>query len=211
MVLVKRFMALLTASLLVTSMTVSAAESPSTSVVVKQETKVIIIQGPSEAVEASGTQPSYAGEGFANAADAQAAAQRGLNAGEYYNNAVSSAPGVPNAMPVGQGGRILINGVPSNLTTTLSRVSSSLAGSAQSLAAVLGGRLLNVVGVKFPAANFNAATVNFYVKGLPNGTRIAARQYVNGQWLEVDVVESRTDHVILLLRGNGPIAFIALP
>ena len=38
MVIMKRFMALLTASLLVTSMTVSAAESPSTSVVVKTET-----------------------------------------------------------------------------------------------------------------------------------------------------------------------------
>lgn len=211
MVFVKRFMALLTASLLFTSMTVSAAGSPSTSEVAKKDKTEVVTPAPSEAVEASGTQPSYAGEGFANAADAQAAAQRGLSAGEYYNNAVSSAPGVPNAMPVGQGGRILINGVPSNLTTTLSRVSSAVAGSAQSQAASLSGRLLNVVSVKFPAANFNAATVNFYVKGLPNGTRIAARQYVNSQWIEVDVVESRTDHVILLLRGNGPIAFIALP
>lgn len=211
MVLMKRFMALLTASLLATSMTVSAAESPSTSVVVRQETNVIIVQTPPEAVQASGAQPSYAGEGFANASDSQAAAQRGLSAGEYYNNVVSSAPGVPNAMPVGQGGRILINGVPSNLSATLSRVSSGVAGSAQMQAASLGGRLLNVVGVKFPAANFNAATVNFYVKGLPNGTRIAARQYVNGQWIEVDVVESRTDHVVLILKGNGPVAFIALP
>jgi hypothetical protein len=211
MVIMKRFMALLTASLLVTSMTVSAAESPSTSVVVKTETKVIVVQAPPEAVEASCTQPSYAGEGFANASDAQAAAQRGLSAGEYYNNAVSSAPGVTNAMPVGQDGRILINGVPSNLTATLSRVSSAVASSAQSQAALLGGRLLNVVGVKFPAANFNAATVNFYVKGLPDGTRIAARQYVNGQWIEVDVAESRTDHVILILKENGPVAFIALP
>lgn len=211
MVLMKRFMALLTASLLVTSMTVSAAESPSTSVVVKKETNVTVIQAPAVAVEASGTQPSYAGEGFANASDSQAAAQRGLSAGEYYNNAVSSAPGVANALPVGQGGRILINGVPSNLTATLSRVSSGIAGSAQSQAASLGGRLLNVVGVKFPAANFNAVTVNFYVKGLANGTKITARQYVNGQWIEVDVAESRTDHVVLILKGNGPVAFIALP
>lgn len=211
MVLVKRFMALLVASLLAASMTVSAAESPSTPVVAKKEKTEVVTPAPSEAVEASGTQPSYAGEGFANASDSQAAAQRGLSAGEYYNNAVSSAPGVTNAMPVGQGGSILINGVPSNLTAALSRVNSAVAGSAQSQAASLGGRLLNVVGLKFPAANFNAATVNFYVKGLADGTRIAARQYVNGQWIEVDVVESRTDHVILILRGNGPVAFIALP
>lgn len=211
MVLVKRFMALLTASLLAASMTVSAAGSPSTSAVAKKEKKEVAAPAPSEAVEASGTQPSYAGEGFANASDAQAAAQRDLSAGEYYNNTVTSAPGVPNALPVGQGGKILINGVPSNLSTTLSRVSSEIAGSAQSQAASLGGRLLNVVGLKFPAANFNAATVNFYVKGLADGTSIAARQYVNGQWIEVDVVESRADHVILLLKGNGPVAFIALP
>lgn len=211
MIFVKRFMALLTASLLAASMTVSAAGSPSTSVVVKKEKTEVVTPAPSEAVEASGTQPSYAGEGFANASDSQAALQRGLSAGEYYNNAVNSAPGVANAMPVGQGGSILINGVPSNLTAALSRVSSAVAGSAQSQAASLGGRLLNVVGVKFPAANFNTATVNFYVKGLADGARIAARQYVNGQWIEVDVAESRTDHVILLLKGNGPVAFIALP
>ena len=207
----KRFMTLLTASLLLTSMTVSAAGSPSTSEVAKKEKKEVVIQAPAEAVEASGAQPSYAGEGFANASDSQAAAQRGLSAGEYYNNAVSSAPGLTNALPVGQGGRILINGVPSNLTASLSRVSSGVVVSAQSQAASLGGRLLNVVDVKFPAANFNTATVNFYVKGLADGTRIAARQYANGQWIEVDVAESRTDHVILILKGNGPVAFIALP
>ena len=211
MVLVKRFMTLLTASLLLTSMTVSAAGSPSTSEVAKKEKKEVVIQAPAEAVEASGAQPSYAGEGFANASDSQAAAQRGLSAGEYYNNAVSSAPGLTNALPVGQGGRILINGVPSNLTASLSRVSSGVVVSAQSQAASLGGRLLYVVDVKFPAANFNTATVNFYVKGLADGTRIAARQYANGQWIEVDVAESRTDHVILILKGNGPVAFIALP
>lgn len=206
----KRFIALLTASLLFTSMTVLAAESPSTSAVVKRE-KTVSIQPPPNAVEASGAQPSYVSEGFANASDAQAAAQSGLSAGEYYNNAVSSAPGLTNALPVGQGGKILINGVPSNLTATLSKVGSGIADSAEGQAALLGGKLLNVVGVKFPAANFNAATVNFYVKGLAEGTRIAARQYVDGQWIEVDVAESRTDHVVLILRGNGPIAFIALP
>lgn len=207
----KRFIALLTVSLLTVSMTVSAAESPTTSVVIKEEKKVIIIPAPPEAVAASGTQPSYASEGFANASDAQAATEKGLSAGEYYNNVVNSAPGMTNALPVGQGGSILINGVPSNLTATLSRVSSTVAGSAQDQAASLGGRLLNVVGVKFPAANFNAVTVNFYVKGLTAGTRIAAKQYVNGQWIEVDVAESRTDHIVLILKGNGPIAFIALP
>ena len=39
-----------------------------------------------------------------------------MSAGEYYNNAIVATPGVPNAVPMGQGGKILINGVPTNLT-----------------------------------------------------------------------------------------------
>mgnify|MGYP001146171976 FL=1 len=112
---------------------------------------------------------------------------------------------------MGQGGKILINGVPTNLTASLAKVNKAMAESAMGQAAALGGKLLNVVNVTFPGANYSVATVNFYVKGLANGVKVAARQYVNGAWIEVEVVESRADHVVLNLKGNGPVAFVALP
>lgn len=187
----KKFAALLGASLLMASMTVSAAESVTTAAVVA-------------------SQPSYISEGFSNASDQQAAAEAGMSVGEYYNNAVVSTPGVANAAAVGQGGKIMINGVATNLTASLSKVNSATANLAKDQAAALGGTLLNVVSVKIPG-NFTTATVNFYVKGLATGTKVAAKQYINGVWVDVEVTEARADHVVLNLKGNGPVAFVALP
>lgn len=189
----KKFMALFVTSVLFASMTVSAAGSPSAAVV------------------ASTAPAAYVSEGFADAGAAQAAAARGMSAGEYYNNAIVATPGVPNATPMGQGGKILINGVPTNLTASLSKVNSAVATSAVAQAAGLGGSLLNVVNVTFPGANYSVATINFYVKGLAGGTKVAARQYVNGVWVEVEVVEARADHVVLNLKSSGPVALVALP
>lgn len=199
----KKLVALLATSVLFASMTVSAAGSPSAAVVASK--------APSASAPAQTSTPTYVGEGFSSAVDAQAAAERGMDAGEYYNNAITSTPGVADATPVGQGGKILINGVPTNLTASLSKVSKAVATDAVAQAAALGGKLLNVVNVNFPGANYSVATVNFYVKGLVNGTKVAARQYVNGAWIEVEVVEARADHVVLNLKGNGPVAFVALP
>lgn len=189
----KKFMALFATSVLFASMTVSAAGSPSAAVV------------------ASTAAPAYTSEGFSAASDAQAAAARGMSAGEYYNNAIVATPGVANAVPMGQGGKILINGVPTNLTASLSKVNRAVADSAVAQAAGLGGSLLNVVNVNFPGANYSVATINFYVKGLANGAKVAARQYVNGVWVEVEVVEARADHVVLNLKNSGPVALVALP
>lgn len=197
----KKLVALLATSVLFASMTVSAAGSPSAAVVASKATSAL----------AQTSAPTYVGEGFSSATDAQAAAERGMDAGEYYNNAITSTPGVADATPVGQGGKILINGVPTNLTASLSKVSKAVATDAVAQAAALGGKLLNVVNVNFPGANYSVATVNFYVKGLAEGTKVAARQYVNGAWIEVEVVEARADHVVLNLKGNGPVAFVALP
>lgn len=181
----KKFIALLSASVLLCSATVSAA-SPS-------------------------AQAVLASAGFSNASDAQAAADRGMSAGEYYNNAVVSTPGVENAMPVGQGGKIMINGVVTNLTATLAKVNKAVAADAVNQAAALGGTLLNVLSVKFPGANYNVATINFYLKGLAAGTKVAARQYVNGAWIDVEIVEIRADHVVLNLTNSGAVAFVAVP
>jgi len=192
----KKFVALAAVTALFASMTVSAAGSPSAAVVAST--------APSAA-------PAYTSEGFASASEAQAAAESGMSAGEYYNNVIVSTPGVPDAVPMGQGGKILINGVPTNLTATLAKVNRAVADSAVAQASALGGKLLNVVNVKFPGANYSVATVNFYVKGLADGAKVAARQYVGGAWIEVEVVEARADHVVLNLKGNGPVAFVALP
>ncbi|MCM1202172.1 MAG: hypothetical protein NC312_13180 [Bacteroides fragilis] len=199
----KKSVALLAVSALLASMTVSAADSPSAAVVAST--------APAAVSTAPAAAPAYTDEGFTSAVDAQAAEERGMSADEYYNNAITSTPGVPDAVPMGQGGKILINGVPTNLTASLSKVSSTVASNAVAQAAALGGKLLNVVNVNFPGANYSVATVNFYVKGLASGTKVAARQYVNGVWIEVEVVEARADHVVLNLKGNGPIAFVALP
>ncbi len=180
----KKFIALLGIGVLFTSTTVFAATSPSAGAI-------------------------YA-EGFASGTDQQAAAERGMSAGEYYNNTVISTPGVENAVPVGQGGKIIINGVATNLTATLSKVNKSEAESAKSQAAALEGTLLNVIDISFPGANYKVATINFYLKGLNANTKVVVRQYVNGAWIDVEVVEIREDHVVLNLTNSGAVAFVAV-
>ena len=181
----KKFIALLSASVLLCSFTVSAT-SPT-------------------------AQAILASSGFADSGDAQDAAKRGMTAGEYYNNTIVDTPGVANAMPVGQGGKIIVNGVTTNMTATLSKVDKDMAADAADQATALGGALLNVVSVSIPNANYNVATVNFYLKGLAKGTNVAAKQCVKGKWIDVEVVEVRADHVVLNLKGPGTVAFIAVP
>ena len=188
----KKFVALLAASVMMASMTVCAAGSPTAAVV-------------------ASSSPAYASEGFHVAADQQAASERGMSAGEYYNNAVVETPGLASAMPVGQGGKIMVNGVATNLTATLSKAVQAVVTSAKAQATALGGTLLNVVKVDFPGANYNVATINFYVKGLAEGKKVAAKQYVNGAWIDVEVVEVRADHVVLNLKNAGAVAFVELP
>lgn len=182
----KKFIALLSASVLLCSMVVSAAPSPSTEAVVSSQ-------------------------GFTNNADYKAAADRGLSAGEYYNNAVVSTPGVAKATPIAQGGKIVINGVVTNLTATLSKVNKNVASTANAQAEALGGSLLNVLKVDFPGAKYNVATINFYLKGLEAGKKVAVRQFIDGEWVDVEVVEVRADHVILNLTNSGVIAFVEIP
>ncbi len=114
-------------------------------------------------------------------------------------------------MPVGQGGKIIINGVATNLTATLAKVDKATAEGAKAQAGALGGTLLNVVKVGFPGANYNTATINFYLKGLANGAKVAVKQFVNGVWVDVEVVEVRADHVVLNLVNSGAVAFVQLP
>ncbi len=196
----KKLIILVCVTVLLSSVPVLAAGSPSAEAVVA-----------SNAPAPASNPAPYVEAGFNNAGDSEQATSRGLSAGEFYNNAVSSVPGVENVMPVGQGGKILINGVATNLAATLAKVSNNTVTDAKSQAETLGGTLFNVMDVSLPKANFLIATINFYVKGLAGDTKVAVKQLVDGVWVDVEIVEVRLDHVILNLTQSGPVAFIQMP
>lgn len=152
--------------------------------------------------EAAANQKAAKDAGFANVTDMDKAAEKNMSAGEYYNNAIINTPNIENAIPVGQGGNLVINGVETNATATLSKADSFYVDSVRSTTE---GTLLNVVNVQFPAQE---AIINFYMPGIAEGTEITAMQYVNGTWANVMVTEIRADHVVLSLEQNGVIAFI---
>lgn len=142
-------------------------------------------------------------EGFADMVDMQIAAAKNMSAGEYYNNAVVVAPGIEEATPVAQGGGIIINGVATNVMATISKVDVAFVDSVR---ASVEGTVLNVVDVRFPAVE---ATINFYMPGVTADGNIVAVQYVDGAWVDVEVAEVRADHVVLNLKQNGKVAFLA--
>lgn len=148
-------------------------------------------------------QAAAAEEGFADIAELQIAAEKHMSAGEYYNNAVTETFGIEEATPVAQGGNLVVDGVVTNMTATISKVDVAFVDSVR---ATQEGTVLNVVDVRFPA---KAATINFYMPGVAADANIVALQYVDGAWVEVEVAEVRADHVVLNLKQNGKVAFIA--
>lgn len=138
----------------------------------------------------------------------QAAAAEGKTVGEYMNNAVIAVPGLENAVPIGQGGHVIINGAPSNQVFSVLKPALAHVNSAKTFAASLGGRVLTVARVSASINGFQSARVNFYMKGVNVGQNIKVFQNVNGQWLEVSVVEIRADHVVVDMTGLGTLAFI---
>ena len=90
------------------------------------------------------------------------------SSGEYYNNAVVTTEGIENAVPVAQGGKLIIDGKTTNASATISKVSSAYVDSVR---AAREGTVLNVVDVQFPALG---AIVNFYMPGVKEGDRITA-------------------------------------
>lgn len=147
-------------------------------------------------------QAEAADEGFADVADLQIAAEKNMFAGEYYNNAVTETFGIEEATPVAQGGNLVVDGVVTNMTATISKVDVAFVDSVR---AAQEGTVLNVVDVRFPA---KAATINFYMPGVAADANIVALQYVDGAWVDVEVTEVRADHVVLNLKQNGRVAFI---
>ena len=163
------------AAVLVMPMAVCAAPSPSAGAVV-----------------AASTQSAQ------NSAVETAAAEVSMSVGEYTNNAIVSTP-------VGQGGKIIVNGVATNMTVTLRKVDAATVKSAKAAAT---GKILNLVNAKLPVAKGNTVTVNFYVKGLAGTENVTALQLVNGEWVPVTVKDIRLDDIVVDLTQSGPVMFV---
>lgn len=154
--------------------------------------------------EAEAVQHAASDEGFADVGDMYRAAENNMSAGEFYNNAVVSTPGIENAVTVGQGGNLVVNGEVTNMSATITKVTNR--AYVDSVRIEQEGRVLNVVDVSYPATE---ATINFYMPGITGEETIAALQYNAGRWVEIEVAEVRADHVVLNMKGNGVVAFIA--
>mgnify|MGYP004527845795 FL=1 len=178
----KKLIALISAAaVLVIPMAVCAAPSPSAGAVVAASTQATAVE--------------------------TAAAEVSMSVGEYTNNAIVSTPGLSSTdtLPVGQGGKIIVNGVATNMTVTLRKVDAATVKSAKAAAT---GKIVNLVNAKLPVAKGNTVTVNFYVKGLAGTENVTAFQLVNGEWVPVTVKEIRLDHIVLDLTQSGPVMFV---
>lgn len=142
---------------------------------------------------------------------AQAAAAEGKTVGEYMNNVVASVPGLDNAVPIGQGGHVILNGAPSNQVFSVLKPATANVSSAKTFAASLGGTVLTVARVNASVNGFQTARVNFYMKGVKAGQNIKVFQIINGKWIEVSVAEIRADHVVVDMTALGTLAFIEMP
>ena len=94
---------------------------------------------------------------------ASAAMAEDKTVGEYMNNAVTRLPGLENVTPLGQGGHVIINGVPGNQTFSVLKPHYAYVNFAKTLAGGVGGRVLNVAEIK-ASVPFDTATVNFYAE-----------------------------------------------
>lgn len=112
---------------------------------------------------------------------------------------------------VGQGGHVEINGGKSNVTFVLTPATGGQLTAATGFSAGLGGALLNVVNTSSPGASFKTAKVNFYVSGVNAGDNIAVYQLQGNKWVQLPVVETRKDHVIVNMTRHGTVAFIRVP
>lgn len=127
------------------------------------------------------------------------------------NNAVVSVPGLEEATPLAQGGHIILNGAPSNVTFNLGKPAAAAVKAAKEQAAALGGKVLNVVEVKSSIGKFSTARVNYYMKGIKAGQVVKVYQLVNGSWVELTVAEIREDHVVVDMTSLGTLAFVEIP
>lgn len=191
-------LALTLAGVMAVSMPVMAATSPTAD---SYSTASPSSAATVSAVTASGVSHSVA----------KAAAEENKTVGEYMNNAVTEVPGISSVVPLGQGGHVIINGVPSNQTFSVLKPIAENVNLAKAQAAALGGTVLNVAQISASVTGFNTATVNFYLQGIRTGQNIKVYQLVNGQWVELTVTEIRDDHIVVDMTSLGTLAFIEVP
>lgn len=136
----------------------------------------------------------------------------GGNSTDYRNYiyAVNNAVGY-GSNTVAQGGHVEINGGKSNVTFVITAPTNGEITSANSLAASVGGALLNTVRTSSPGVAFSTAKVNFYVSGVVVGDNIAVYQLQNGKWVQLPTAEIRKDHVVVLMTKHGTLAFVRVP
>lgn len=195
----KKMIALAMAGVMLCALPVCAATSPSAAAVVAT-------------AQAAPTVSTSSEDASAPATVREAAAAQGKSVAEYVNNAVVEVPGLSEATPMGQGGHVIINGAPSNVTFFLLKPAAAAVAQAKSQAATLGGKVLNVVTTTSQVVGkFSTAQVNFYAKGVKAGQLIKVYQLVNGEWVELTVTEIREDHVVVNLTSHGTLAFIEVP
>ncbi len=194
----KKMLALTLAGVMAVSMPVMAATSPTAD---SYSTASPSTAATVSAVTASGVSHSVA----------KAAAEENKTVGEYMNNAVTEVPGISSVVPLGQGGHVIINGVPSNQTFSVLKPIAENVKLAKAQAAALGGTVLNVAQISASVTGFNTATVNFYLQGIRTGQNIKVYQLVNGQWVELTVTEIRDDHIVVDMTSLGTLAFIEVP
>ncbi|WP_026510610.1 hypothetical protein [Butyrivibrio sp. LC3010] len=128
-----------------------------------------------------------------------------------FVHTVLNAPGLGCTTPVGQGGRLILNGKPTRATFTMRESTSGKVSSAQVLAAGIGGKVKNVVETYAPGVRFSTAQVDFKVYGALNGDIYRVYQLgPNGTWKEIQVDQVRDGHVVCTVFKAGTFAFIKM-
>lgn len=216
----KRFLALMTAGIMVCGacLVVSAEESSSVSGNSISANSASAgagggggsSSGSSVKAEEAALAAAFAAEVGATGVSAEvytAALDAGLTVSEYISNSIVEVPGLDNVTPVGQGGKILLDGKLCNVTFSMAKPLPAHVNAAKAQAAALGGNVLNVVNIQ-ANVSFGTASVNFYMPGVKTGQNIQVYRYANGQWTSLNVAEVRNDHVVVDMTSLGVFAFI---
>lgn len=135
------------------------------------------------------------------------AENEGKTMGEYLSNSVMELPGLDEVTPVGQGGGVVLDGKVSNVSFSIQKPLLTHVNWAKAQADTIGGKVLNVVDPKSTAV-FETATVNFYMPGVTAEQKIQVFQYVDKQWVNLNVAEVREDHVVVDMTSLGVTAFV---
>lgn len=206
----KRLLALITAGVMVCGACMMVSAAPDSSVSGNS------ISGNSTCSEGSSSSgydagsEAYALEIQAAGVSSQvyvAALEEGKSISEYVSNSVVEVPGLEEVTPVGQGGKIVLDGQSSNVCFAVQKPLPAHVSAAKTQATALGGSVLNVVNIQ-ANVSFGTASVNFYMPGVKTGENIQVYQYANGQWNSVKVSEIRDDHVVVDMTSLGVLAFI---